>query len=941
MLGGSWLSCAHFRSRLSGVSALVLAFVVSVTAVSIPAPAAAAGSTCSKPGSSLTKAIAVAKSCRVRVEAADRTTATEQVFANPDGTMTLEQHMVPVRVRRDSGWVPVDHTLVKRPDGWVVPKASAVDVRFSGGGKAALASLSPGQRRSVSVSWPESLPSPILNGDTATYPEVLPGVDLQVQATDDGFKHVLVVKTAAAAANPKVRKIDYGFSAVGLTLRRTAQGGMEAVDKTGYVLATAPPATAWDSKNTGPTALKALAGVRVPANAKAEAQRAGVESSRSGPGEFAQVAPVAVALDGAKMTVTPDSTLLDKPDHLPIYIDPPFTGGLQAWAYSNSSNENNSDGRAWIGVNPATGALYRSFFQVDMGRVVGANIISARFDITMVHSYSCGPTPMTLWWTSTIPNTSGGRAAWSPGLIQSMDTQSGNAHKVSGGVPVCNPDPQPDMSMHFNGALTGKVQDWANEGVRSVTLGLAAGDGNNANESATLRWKKFNASTAQIVIHYNNLPVIPKQDSVTPCYAYCANDAYTRSLTPTLAATVSDVDGDVLRAEFEVWAGSGADAYRLTGGSVTATSGGTPRWQVTPALADNTYYWWRVRACDDVKPSNACGGWSGWWLLRTQAHNPNSPQVLTNIYSPTEWKGGIGVPDDFMWYDPAAWDYQFVYSFDNATPVTVPGWTTKPDGSREDPFTPWAPTVDGVHSVTVYSRNEAGNTSYPPTVFQFKVAPPAPEAGSFALDETTGDTAANRIDSTNNGTRYGGTTWIPNGSRAGAASFDGTGAIDTARAVLSTTNAAGYTVAAWVRLSSLPTVNRTILSQDGAVGSAFQLQYVAAVNAFCFTQKSADSTTATPTSACATTTPARDDWIHVAGVYDAPRRTIRLYVGGTQVAETAYTATWSAAGRFTIGRALQNGSAADRWVGGVDEVRAFQRVLTDDELFQLSIRDAR
>jgi hypothetical protein len=224
------------------------------------------------------------------------------------------------------------------------------------------------------------------------------------------------------------------------------------------------------------------------------------------------------------------------------------------------------------------------------------------------------------------------------------------------------------------------------------------------------------------------------------------------------------------------------------------------------------------------------------------------------------------------------------------------------------------------------------------------VAPPAPEAGSFALDETTGDTAANGIDSTNNGSRHGGTTWIPDGHSAGAASFDGTGSIDTTRAVLSTTNAAGYTVAGWVRLSGLPTVNRTVLSQDGAVGSSFQLQYVVnndagqAVNAFCFTEKSADGNAATTTAACAATSPARDQWVHLTGVYDAPRRTIRLYVDGVQVAETAYTATWSAAGRFAIGRAWRDGLPVDRWVGGIDEVRAFQRVLTDDEIFQLSLR---
>jgi hypothetical protein len=57
---------------------------------------------------------------------------TTQTFANPDGTLTEEQHLAPVRVRRGSTWVPVDLTLQKTPDGGVAPRAHPRGLRLSG-----------------------------------------------------------------------------------------------------------------------------------------------------------------------------------------------------------------------------------------------------------------------------------------------------------------------------------------------------------------------------------------------------------------------------------------------------------------------------------------------------------------------------------------------------------------------------------------------------------------------------------------------------------------------------------------------------------------------------------------------------------------------------------------------------------------------------------------
>ena len=53
------------------------------------------------------------------------------MFVNPDGTATSEQSLVPKRVRRGNGWVPVDTSLKATADG-VSPTASVLPMVLAG-----------------------------------------------------------------------------------------------------------------------------------------------------------------------------------------------------------------------------------------------------------------------------------------------------------------------------------------------------------------------------------------------------------------------------------------------------------------------------------------------------------------------------------------------------------------------------------------------------------------------------------------------------------------------------------------------------------------------------------------------------------------------------------------------------------------------------------------
>jgi hypothetical protein len=125
--------------------------------------------------------------------------------------------------------------------------------RLSGGRafrRAALAALSDGGHR-LYMTWSgRALPAPRLSGATATYEEVLPGVDLRVTALAQGFSEVLVVESARAAANPALAQLSFDLTATGLTLGITEDGGVDARDASGAVVFSSPRAMMWDTADT-------------------------------------------------------------------------------------------------------------------------------------------------------------------------------------------------------------------------------------------------------------------------------------------------------------------------------------------------------------------------------------------------------------------------------------------------------------------------------------------------------------------------------------------------------------------------------------------------------------------------------------------------------------------------------------------------------------------
>ncbi|GIF15785.1 LamG-like jellyroll fold domain-containing protein [Actinoplanes teichomyceticus] len=205
-----------------------------------------------------------------------------------------------------------------------------------------------------------------------------------------------------------------------------------------------------------------------------------------------------------------------------------------------------------------------------------------------------------------------------------------------------------------------------------------------------------------------------------------------------------------------------------------------------------------------------------------------------------------------------------------------------------------------------------------------------PGHGDWRLDEGSGGTAADSGGDSDL-TLTGDTGWAP-GVRGSALRFDGDGDhADTAAPVLDTTG--DYTVASWVTLDELPGNYATAVSQDGRrTENPFYLQY--GQGAFAFSTPGGNR-------ARLVVTPELNRWYHLVGVRDHAGGEIRLYVDGKRVAATAAGPDTVSTGPLSLGRARYAGNRTDYWSGSIDEVHAYDRALTDDEVAALYTAEAR
>ncbi len=843
-------------------------------------------------------ALAMARQTGVRVAVTSLRTETEDVYANPSGTFTMEQHALPVRVRQGARWVPVDTTLRARPDGSIRPVAAAVPIAFSGGGAAPLARIA-WRGSELSLGWPGALPAPVLSGDTATYPGILPDVDLVVTADVLGFSEVLVVKTPAAARHPSLRALRFTTRSVGLTRSIDAAGNVDAVDGSGTSLFHAGTPVMWDSSGG--------AGARGFGDAATETRHAAMRATAD--------------TDG--IAIVPDEAMLADPaTQFPVYLDPSvhFSGGRLAWtsvwkAYPNSSYYNSSD-IARVGHENDTGMTNRSFFRMNTTTVRGKHIISGTFRTFETHSWSCSARQVEVWRTGAIGSgtTWNNQPAWSANL-QTLNVAKGYSTSC------------PDGTVDFNvtaGVVTAAANNWAD-----LTLGLKA-----TSETDTYAWKKFR-NNPTLEVEYNSVPSVPTNlstDPGLPCVTGSSRPVI-GTATPTIRAKISDVDsGQLVGARFEWWVTGGS---KIGERATTKLASGSIHQATIPAGAfvSGGTYSWRVRAEDGTDVS----GWAGWCELTVDLNPPVSAPVVTSTTYPETppgaepiYRGAVGIAGSFT-LSPGAGDTDvaaYVYGLNQFPPTTV----VTGSGTPKTATITLTPTVDQLNTLYVRSRDGVGNLG-PIYGYQFYVRPVTMPVGHWPLDETTGTSAADASGSNQTATATGGVSWTA-GRIGGGARFSGSdGVLGTAQPVLRTDMS--FSVSAWVRLTGASAFFSAV-TQDGVRNSGFYLRYEGDLDRWGFGMVTTDNDTEVLHRAVSTGPPRYNVWTHLLGVYDQTAGELRLYVDGVLQGTAAHTNAWNATGGLQIGRGKWRGFLLDYWSGDIDDVRTYQGVVPAETIAELA-----
>ncbi|HEX6130351.1 MAG TPA: LamG-like jellyroll fold domain-containing protein, partial [Actinomycetota bacterium] len=234
--------------------------------------------------------------------------------------------------------------------------------------------------------------------------------------------------------------------------------------------------------------------------------------------------------------------------------------------------------------------------------------------------------------------------------------------------------------------------------------------------------------------------------------------------------------------------------------------------------------------------------------------------------------------------------------------------------------------VNGAHVLTAVARDPSGNTTASApvnvTVDNTGTPPPAGLVAAFAFDEGSGSTVEDASGQNNDGT-IANATWSALGKFGPALSFDGNGDVVTVADAPSLDATTGLTLEAWVKPSALNTNWRTVLfkEQSGNLVYALYANRNTSVPAF-------EIHTGGVRTLNGVNQIALGFWTHLAATYDGANQ--RLYVNGNLVATRAQTGNiTTSTGALKIGG---NGIFGEWFAGLIDEVRVYNRALTQPEI---------
>lgn len=680
-----------------------MSMIVVIPQVAAPTPALAATAPISA-APDLWSAQQAAKSQGSQVEVTSLKTADSQTWVKPDGSLVSEITAAPVRVRRaDGGWDDVDLTLASS-NGVVAPRVPLVPFVATGGGSSTLVSeaLAGG---TVQVSWDSPLPTPVLSGTTATYPDVRPGVDLVVESLRSGLEVSFVVKAKPAAG--LVLPLTVGVK--GLSSLAQADGSVKLTDSKGQVVGQGGTPVMFGSP--------VVPGTTLPSAAQTVA--AAISSSKTAslaalpvPAGWSRVIPGGTGT-ASTWTMTPDPAFFSRSDVVyPVKVDPTLTTYANPDTYINQTSptlRNDTATRMYIGTNNiSTGNVKRSFVQFARPTVLQGMYLSTA-SLRLFNSYSATCTVNSNARVDLYALTTAVNPAWS------WNTRPTS---VWTGAPMGTGDYRVGTNtfVHNGNACLGSAYDtipidnrviaaWAN-GSLSPSLQISAVE-NVVNGYKEFYTAEAGSGTPALVVGYWAYPTA-STPTATGMVASLTGGYYVHSSSVTLNSSVSSSTGNAVVARFRV-TNTANGAYTDYNGTSMPGSGNS---QVTLTLGDGRYV---ITAAGQT--GGIYGAESGGQTLTVDTSPPPAPALTNSAFGNGEWKTSYAGATTFTASAGGTDVQDFVYSYDNG-----PGYVVAASGGSAT-LPAWTPS-SGAHQLLVWTRNSLGWWSNP-TAFNLGVGAPS------------------------------------------------------------------------------------------------------------------------------------------------------------------------------------------------------------------------